>query len=119
VPDRSPPLFVYGTLLDETFTANLLERAVRSEPARLLDFELLTLEGFPYPLAFFAPGETLAGRLYRDLSDDDYHRLDHYEGVNEGLYQRVEASVVVARGAPEGAFVYVPTEKTLRRHGAL
>ena len=119
MPDPSPPLFVYGTLLDETFTANLLERPVRSEPARLLDFELLTLEGFPYPLAFFAPGDTLTGRLYRDLNDDDYARLDHYEGVSEGLYQRVEGSVVVARGGPEAAFVYVPTEKTLRRHGAL
>jgi gamma-glutamylcyclotransferase (GGCT)/AIG2-like uncharacterized protein YtfP len=113
------PLFVYGTLLDEIFVANLLERAVGAEPARLLDFELLALEGFPYPLAFFAPGETLAGRLYRDLTDDDYARLDHYEGVNEELYQRVEASAVVGKEAPESVFVYVPTEKTLRRQGVL
>lgn len=117
------PLFVYGTLLDESFTSNLLERPVRSEAARLLDFELLRLEGLGYPTAFYAPGEWIEGRLYRQLSDQDYIRLDGYEGVDEGLYQRVEAMTVAeeenAKGLLETVFVYVPTEKTLSRYGAL
>ena len=117
------PLFVYGTLLDESFTSNLLERTVRSEAARLLDFELLRLEGLGYPTAFYAPGEWIEGRLYRQLSGEDYIRLDTYEGVDEGLYQRVEAVVVAGeervKRPPETGFVYVPTEKTLRRYGAL
>jgi gamma-glutamylcyclotransferase (GGCT)/AIG2-like uncharacterized protein YtfP len=112
------PLFVYGTLLDEAFTANLLEHPVSSEAARLLDFEILTLEGFPYAMAFFAPGDVVAGRLYRDLTEEDYARLDAYEGVDEGFYQRIEAAVV-AGTTPLTACLYVPTEKTLRQFGAL
>jgi len=116
------PLFVYGTLRDETFAGNLLERPVRLDPARLLDFEILTLEGFPYPIVFAASHEVVEGGVIRGLTVDDYRRLDAYEGVGEGLYARVEASVVAGPedGAePEPAFVYVVTERTLRRHGAL
>jgi gamma-glutamylcyclotransferase (GGCT)/AIG2-like uncharacterized protein YtfP len=116
------PLFAYGTLLDESFTSNLLERPVRSEAARLLDFEFQCLEGLGYLTAVYAPGESIEGRLYRDLSEEDYTRLDFYEGVKEGLYKRVEAVIVAgeknAKRAPETALVYVPTEKTLRRYGA-
>jgi hypothetical protein len=96
---------------------------MRSETARLLDFALLRLKGLGYPTAFYAPGESIEGRLYRQLTDQDYIRLDAYEGVNEGLYRRVEAVVVTGeenvKGPPETVFVYVPTEKTLRRYGAL
>ena len=116
--DPTGSIFVYGTLLDETLAGNILERAVRAEPARLLDFELLRLEGFPYPIAFYALGEVIEGRLYRGLTNADYERLDAYEGVGEGLYQRVEARIV-ADGAPEPAWVYVVTEKMLARYGAL
>lgn len=112
------PLFVYGTLLDHDLMARLLERPVRAEPARLPDFEILRLESFPYPLAFHAPGDEVLGRLYRGLRTDDYARLDAYEGVGEGLYQRMEAEVA-AEGGAVAAWVYLPTERTLRRLGAL
>ncbi len=112
------PLFVYGTLLDEKLAAGLLERPVLAEPARLQDFELLRLEGFPYPTVFHAPGENVEGRLYRGLTDGDYERLDAYEGVGEELYQRIEARAAGGDGASEAVFTYTPTEKTLRRFGA-
>ncbi|MGH7570907.1 MAG: gamma-glutamylcyclotransferase family protein [Gemmatimonadota bacterium] len=121
-PPAALPLFGYGTLLDPEFTSRLLEREVASEPARLLDFELLTLEGLAYPTVFEAPGEVVAGGLYRRLTGEDYERLDAYEGVHEGLYVRIEVHVVAGApgsgGDPEPAFVYVVTEKTLRRYGA-
>ena len=122
-PTTGLPLFVYGTLLDAGFTARLLERAVELEPARLLDFELLTLDGLSYPTVFDAPGEVVEGGLYRGLAGEDFERLDAYEGVHEGLYVRIEAHAVAGEpgsgGAPEPVFVYVVTEKTLRRYGAL
>ncbi|HKY61510.1 MAG TPA: gamma-glutamylcyclotransferase family protein [Gemmatimonadota bacterium] len=122
-PPTGLPLFVYGTLLDAGFTSSLLERRVENEPARLLDFELLTLEGLSYPTVFEAPGEVVAGGLYRDLTGEDYDRLDAYEGVHEGLYVRIESHAVAgehgSRRDPEPVFVYVVTEKTLRRYGAL
>ena len=117
------PLFVYGTLVDAVFTARLLERPVKIEPARLLDFELLTLAGLSYPTVFDAPGQVVGGGLYRGLTGEDYERLDAYEGVHEGLYVRIEARAVAgekgSRAAPEPVFVYVVTEKTLRRYGPL
>lgn len=114
------PLFVYGTLLDPRFTAGLLERAVESEPATLQEFEILRIEGSPLPAIFAADGETVAGRLYRGLTETDYGRLDRYEGVDEGLYRREVARVVAGSGGgPEPAYVYVVTEKSLRRLGAL
>lgn len=120
---RNLPLFTYGTLLDETFTRRLLERAVESEAARLLDSELLQLEGLDYPTVFDAPGEAVEGRIYRDIAPRDWERLDAYEGVGEGLYRRIEARVVAGgagkKGPSEPAFVYVVTEETLRRYGAL
>lgn len=121
-PPIGLPLFAYGTLLDAEFTSRLLERNLVTEEARLLDFELLTLEGLSYPTVFEAPGEVVAGRLYRRLNGEDYQRLDAYEGAFEGLYVRIEARVVAGEpgvgGDPEPAFVYVATEKTLRRYGA-
>jgi hypothetical protein len=122
-PPRFLPLFTYGTLLDPGFTSRLLERPVGAHEARLLDFELLQLVGFPHATVFEAPGEVVEGRLYRHLVAGDYDRLDAYEGVLEGLYQRVEGRVVAGRpgskSPPEPAFVYLVTEKTLRRYRAL
>jgi gamma-glutamylcyclotransferase (GGCT)/AIG2-like uncharacterized protein YtfP len=113
---RQPPLFAYGTLTDEAFVAGLLERPVgSSEAARLLDFELLELEGFGYPTVFAAEGEEVTGKLYRGLTEEDFRRLDAYEGVGEGLYRRAPARVAAGDGEPEEAFVYLVTERTLRR----
>lgn len=116
-----PPLFVYGTLVDVAFAASVLGRAPEREPARLLDFERLELEGLPYPAVSEAPGEVVEGLVYRGLVPEEIERLDAYEGVAEGLYRRIVAHVVAGEpgqaGPPESAFVYVATEKTLRRYG--
>jgi len=129
----SLPLFVYGTLLDPAFVANLLERPFIPELAELLDFELLELPGLPYPVVWTAPGQRVRGRLYRHLSEEDLERFDAYEGVAEGLYQRTTAEIVPAPaertdvgahgsapaepGPSERAWVYVPTVQTLSRYG--
>lgn len=121
-PAPTLPLFAYGTLLDSVFTARLLEREITAVPARLLDFELVGLEGLPYPTLHEAPGSVVEGRLFRRLSGEDYARLDAYEGVAEGLYRRIEVAVVArdpgVRADPEPAFAYMATEKTLRRYPA-
>lgn len=116
------PLFVYGTLLNPEFVANLLERPFIPESAELLDFELFDLPGLPYPVVVAAPGSRVQGRLYRHLTEEDFERLDAYEGVAEGLYLRTAAKIVVAASeadsepAAERAYVYVPTQQTLSRY---
>lgn len=122
-PPRRLPLFAYGTLADTAFTTRLLERKPDHEPARLLDFERLRLDGLDYPTVFEVAGETVEGLAYRRLVPEDIERIDAYEGVAEGLYKRIVGRIVAdqegVKQAPEPAWVYVVTERTLRRYGAL
>ncbi len=117
----SLPLFVYGTLLDATFVGNLLGRPFVPEPAELLDFQLLELPGLAYPVIQEASGRKVEGRLYRHLTEEDFERLDAYEGVAEGLYQRTAGEITTPatadRGSTERAWIYVPTVQTLSRYG--
>lgn len=118
-PSPPRPLFAYGTLLDPGFVERLLERPVEAVDAELLDFEIVRIEGAPYPTLFAAEGETVPGRLYRGLTAADYARLDAYEGVGEGLYARVDGRARIAAGAAVEVHVYIATERGLRRLGAL
>lgn len=115
----SLPLFAYGTLLHPEFVANLLERPFIPESAELFDFALVHLHGLPYPVVEAVPGSKVQGRLYRHLTDEDFARLDAYEGVAEGLYQRATAEIATTASgaATERAYVYVPTFQTLSRYG--
>src|SRR3990167_5459137 len=88
------PLFAYGSLLDEVFVGRLLEHPVSSEPAVLHGFERDELPGFGHPIVVEAEDASVEGRIYRLLSAEDFRRLDHYEGVPEGLYRRAPVRVV-------------------------
>jgi len=117
-PPTSRSLIAFGTLTDERFLARLLERAVASEAAELLDFRLLTPAGFEFAVLLAEPGARAEGRLYRVLSNDDFRRLDAYQGVHEELYFRDLAQVVAPGGEASGAepaWVYLPTGRTVTR----
>jgi len=117
-PPTSTSLFAYGTLADERKVASLLERPVAGSAAELLDFERVDPAGFPYPLVIEAAGARVDGRLYRHLSEEDFSRLDAYEGVAEELYRRELGLVVRPGGGPDNAdeaWVYLPTDRTLAR----
>lgn len=112
------PLFAYGTLADPGFVARVLERPVAAEPAELVGFVRVEPEGFDYPVVLASPGERTEGLLYRALRADDWRRLDAYEGVGEALYFREVAEAVSPGGEPgsgEETFVYLPTDRTVRR----
>lgn len=113
-PAAGLPLFAYGTLCDEEFVERLLERRVATADATLVDFRRWELEGLGYPVVVEEPGGRVDGTLYRGLVEEDYRRLDAYEGVREGLYARRAASVLVG-GEELRAWVYVGTPKTMRR----
>ncbi len=112
------PLFVYGTLTDPVFTGRLLERRVVPKPAVLLDHALGELPGLGYAMVLPARGHQAEGLLYRFLTAADYERLDAYEGVAEELYVRHRAEArSPAGGAAEPVFVYLPTDRAVRRFG--
>ena len=117
-PPTSTSLFGYGTLADERRMAGLLERPVAGAEAELLDFERVEARGYPFPVVLAADGERVPGKLYRHLTEQDFARLDAYEGLGEQLYFRDLARVVRAGAAAESAeeaWVYLPTERTMSR----
>lgn len=84
-------VFVYGTLTDDEQVAALLDsyRFVGSATC----VGLRRIDG-RYPT--LVPGESVAGRL---LETDESARLDRYEGVDRGLYQRVSISLAPSLAA--------------------
>ncbi|WP_117593186.1 gamma-glutamylcyclotransferase family protein [Haloprofundus halophilus] len=74
--------FVYGTLTDPERVAELVDSYVFVGPARLSGLHPVSGR---YPT--LAPGGEVAGRLLRT---DDVETLDRYEGVDAGLYARVQ-----------------------------
>jgi hypothetical protein len=113
------PLFSPGEQLPQEFVENLIGHPVRPEPARLEGHRELVLDGEGWTVLVPAPGEQVTGRLYRRLVAEDYRRFDSYQGVTEGLYERTVATVHATRHeGSEPAWVYLPTERTLRRYSA-
>jgi len=116
-PDLRPlPVFTYGSLLDATFLERLVEHPVAGEPAELPGYRVETLASFDWPVLVASPDTSVAGRIYRGLDGRDLERVDAYEGVAEGLYERVEVEVLIEGGERSlPAFVYLPTPRTLAR----
>jgi gamma-glutamylcyclotransferase (GGCT)/AIG2-like uncharacterized protein YtfP len=117
-PPTSTSLFTYGSLADERQVASLLSRPAAASRAELLDYERVDSGAFPYPLIVAAPGARVEGKLYRHLTEEEFARLDAYEGVADDLYRRELARVVRPGGDAAGAdeaWVYVPSPCTLAR----
>lgn len=104
------PLFVYGTLLSGGSAASLLGYAPRREA---------TVRGTLYQLPAGYPALALAGDgvVHGELVDVNdpalLRLLDHYEGVDEGLYRRVEVEAVVGLRR-EPAWAWVQDDPRLR-----
>ena len=104
------PLFVYGTLLSSGAQGGLLQGLRRADatvrgslwrlPAGYPALQL-GLDGVAYGELVYTPGPRLL------------QLLDHYEGVADGLYSRVEISVVVGL-LQERAWAYVMENPRLR-----
>lgn len=111
-------MFVAAGLIDETLVNNLLEREVASVAARLEGFRRVDLADSGWAVLEPSPGDEVAGSVFLGLGPDDLERLDAYRGVREGLYRRASAPAWLAgRQTPETVFIYLPTERTLRRFG--
>jgi hypothetical protein len=120
VPPMVRSLFAVGRLAEENFVARLLERPVAASAVELLDFEALVPSGFGDLVIFAAEGSRVAGKLYRHVSDQDFERLDAYQGLGEELYFRDLGRVVRPGGDAidaEEAWVYLPSERTVARFG--
>lgn len=123
-------LFVYGSLRDPARVRQLLGRSLPATPARLSGFQRQLPPGFAHP--FLVPaspavcgGEeaVVEGEVLTGLHEHEMQRLDAYEGVAEGLYERRVAVASVAgeaagsaeRVRPLEVYVYVAGPALLSR----
>lgn len=83
-------LFVYGTLMSGHAKAPLLGARPRHD-ARVEG----TLYDLPagYPALVLGGTEWVHGEVVQEVDDALLRLLDHYEGVDEGLYRRVQVSL--------------------------
>ena len=104
-------LMIFGTLLDKQLLELVLNRALdasEGEGAVLAGHSVRWAKGEVFPLLTRDDGRLAQGVLYRDLTAQDYSRLDFYEGLFG--YRRREISVSDAKGAALQAQVYWPIE---------
>jgi Gamma-glutamyl cyclotransferase, AIG2-like len=118
--ERLLPVFLAAGLIDTAFVEKLLEHVVATAAARLPGYRRVALAGVAWSVLVPAPGNTVEGMVLLALSHEDLRRLDAYGGVGEALYRRSAALVEIeGRSAAEPAFIYLPTERTLRRLAAV
>jgi gamma-glutamylcyclotransferase (GGCT)/AIG2-like uncharacterized protein YtfP len=83
--------------------ARVCGREFASEPASLAGHRRHPVRGEDYPGLRAAPGGLVAGRLYRDVDEVAWARLDVFEGDE---YERVDVVVALADGSALPAQAY-------------
>lgn len=96
--------FTYGSLMWADIMARVCGREFASEPASLADYARHPVRGEDYPGLQAAPGGVVPGRLYRDVDEAAWTRLDAFEGPE---YERVPVTVMRADGSTLAAQVYL------------
>ena len=100
----SAHIFTYGSLMFAEVWQPLVGGRYRSEPAVLPGYRRFAVPGVAYPGIVAAPGQEVAGLLYRDVAPDDLARLDLFEGAE---YRRDALPVTLADGSALVAETYV------------
>jgi gamma-glutamylcyclotransferase (GGCT)/AIG2-like uncharacterized protein YtfP len=88
-------IFCYGTLNDPECQNNILGRVLGAgRPAALPGF---TLERLAHLNAYPEEGTAAIGLTY-EVPDVDLPRIDFYEGVHSGYYERILVEVIALNG---------------------
>lgn len=82
-------LFIYGSLCDPALCKKLLGKNVERMPATLPGFRRKRLRGYAYPVARKESEVAIRGTLLLGLSKSDLQKLDAYEEIPHGPYQRI------------------------------
>jgi hypothetical protein len=100
--------FFYGTLLDEEVLAAVIGRAVPprcSEPAFLVGYRRVRMEGTRYPALVSGAGGRVDGLLVRGIAPTEAARLAAFEGP---FYRLGGIRVTTARGRRVAASTFLP-----------
>ncbi len=100
----------YGTFI----TKGYWKDKKNVEICKVSGFKRILPEGnwFPYVIpnknSFF-------WALKFDVTNEELQTLDFYEGTSMGLYKRTQIEVILKDGVKKKAFIYIPTEKTIKK----
>ena len=116
--DNKDVLFIYGTLLDEDVRDAVLGHAMPQQnitPAIAPDYAIYTVAGASYPCLLPAAGEQAEGAAVSGLTEEDFHRLDQFEGEN---YKRVPVMVHLAGDSSQAITAqYYQPNQSLKTNG--
>jgi len=106
-----PGLFVYGTLMDADVRSLVLGRpleAAQLQPAALKHMRRVYIAGRLYPMIVPRRGAAVDGLLLSGLSDEDYARLDAFEGADYGRERQTVSPLADdgSEGEPLLAWIY-------------
>ena len=97
-------LFAYGSLMNDEVTNALLQSPLERQPATLNGYRRVQVKNALYPGAFADVDAVTEGQLISGLTDDQWQRLDVFEGE---YYERTAVTVLSAACEPMVADTYV------------
>ncbi len=104
--------FTYGSLMWADIMARVCGHEFTSVPATLAGHRRHPVRGEDYPGLQGADGHAVPGRLYLDVTEAAWARLDAFEGAE---YRRAEVQVALADGRVLPAQVYLFTADAAQR----
>ena len=103
-------MFVYGELCKPLVLLEILGRVPSSEPALLDGFSRKANPETGYFHAVRHPTDLIAGLLLKSIKRNELEKLDCFENVGGGEYERIEADVkTLGSLTRKTAWVYVST----------
>lgn len=99
-------LFAYGSLMFPEVWMQVVGRGRESVEATLAGHTAFTVHGYSFPglVPTTAPEATTPGRLYFDLSCEDWRRLDEFEDT---FYHRLPVDARTSDGQCHAAAAYI------------
>ncbi len=103
-------MFVYGELCKPPVLLEVLGRVPISEPALLDGFSRKVNPETGYFHAVRHPTDLISGLLLKSIKMNELEKLDCFENVEGGKYERIEVDVKTLRSsARKTAWAYVAT----------
>lgn len=98
----------YGTFI----TRNLWKDKKNVEVCIVKNFARIYPKNSWFPYVLQSKGSFKA--LKFDVNEQELEILDRIEGVFEGLFKRVNTEIYLKNNQEASAFIYVPTDKTIK-----
>ncbi|MHA1148224.1 MAG: gamma-glutamylcyclotransferase family protein [Promethearchaeota archaeon] len=101
----------YGTFI----TKKYYEDKQNVEVCLIQDFIRIFPQGNWFPYALSLRGSSFWALKF-SVSLDFLKKLDYYEGVSSGLFNRIEISILLKNEKKKRAFLYIPSQETIEKY---